>query len=209
MKNQIAVNPSSAFSALHSNSKMTSKAIAEATNKRHDNVIRKIKSLIKQGAICALSFKETSESIPGPNGGTRKSPVYSLDFEATMILITGYNAVLRSKVIARWLELERGAAPKPAPVPAITMQPRHKDQLAYCRSVTQEVADALDTIERANKGMEGMIGILKGCERVGCDGQIEADYFDVHYLLPGIEALTATIKEKLSVIDNSTSFVPY
>jgi hypothetical protein len=33
--------------------------------------------------------------------------MYMLDFEATMTLITGYDAKRRSQVVARWVELEK------------------------------------------------------------------------------------------------------
>lgn len=36
--------------------------------------------------------------------------MYELDFDATMTLVTGYDAVLRVKVITRWRELETGEA---------------------------------------------------------------------------------------------------
>ena len=90
--------------------KMSSREIAELMEKRHDHVLRDIKSLIDQGAICAPSFGETSIGVPGPNGGTRKTPVYLLDFDATMTLITGYDAKRRAMIIKRWRELETGAA---------------------------------------------------------------------------------------------------
>jgi hypothetical protein len=35
---------------------------------------------------------------------------YFLDFHSSMVLITGYDVAIRSKVIARWMQLERGEA---------------------------------------------------------------------------------------------------
>lgn len=96
----------SAASKINQSKRMTSKEIAELTGKRHDNVMRDVKSLIDQDCLHELSFEFMSENISIGNGATRKSPYYSLDFHATMTLITGYNAKLRSAVIARWIELE-------------------------------------------------------------------------------------------------------
>jgi Rha family phage regulatory protein len=85
---------------------MSSVDIAELVGKRHDNVMSDIKSLVKQGAIGALNFQESSYiSIQN-----KKIPMYNLDYEATMVLITGYDAKRRSMVIKRWIALEKGEA---------------------------------------------------------------------------------------------------
>ena len=88
----------------HSNfgKSMSSREIAELTGKRHDHVLRDIRDLIKQGAIGLSNFGESSYT----NSQNKEQPEYLLDFDATMTLVTGYNAVLRAKVIRRWRELE-------------------------------------------------------------------------------------------------------
>ena len=86
------------------NRTMSSREIAELTGKRHDNVLRDIKILIEQGAIDRLSF----EAISYKDSYGREQTAYELNFDATMTLVTGYNAVLRAKVIRRWRELEEG-----------------------------------------------------------------------------------------------------
>jgi len=59
-----------------SNSRMTSREIAEATGKDHKNVLRDIKSLIDQGAINGLSFALVDyKDAKGEN-----RPMYLLDF---------------------------------------------------------------------------------------------------------------------------------
>jgi phage regulator Rha-like protein len=105
-KQSSILNCLTAASKIDQSKRMTSKEIAELTGKRHDHVMRDVKSLISQDAICAPNFGETSIEVPMPRGGFRKESMYSLDFHATMTLITGYNAKLRSAVIARWIELE-------------------------------------------------------------------------------------------------------
>ena len=102
------VSPVSAFGSL--SSKMTSKEISELTSKRHDHVLRDIKKLIAQKAITAPNFGVSEYR----DDSGKTNPLYSLDFHATMTLITGYNAVLRSKVIARWMELEQNRTARPA-----------------------------------------------------------------------------------------------
>lgn len=87
-------------------SRMTSLDIAELMDKRHDHVIRDIRKLIDEGAITAPKFG-CSEYI---DASGKANPMYNLDFEATMVLITGYDAKRRALVIDRWMQLERGDA---------------------------------------------------------------------------------------------------
>lgn len=101
----------------NTNTRITSKEIATVTGKEHYHVMRDIKLLIEQGCLCETSFGLTSNDVPMPRGGFRKEPMYTLDFHATLTLVTGYNAVLRSKVIARWMELEnQNGANLPTPI---------------------------------------------------------------------------------------------
>ena len=89
--------------------KMSTREIAVTIGKRHDHVMCDVKLLIEQDALRAPNFGETFFEAKMPNGARpRKVPMYLLDFQGTMTLVTGYNAVLRSKVIARWMELDFG-----------------------------------------------------------------------------------------------------
>jgi len=83
--------------------KMSSLDIAELTKKKHNKVMRDIKSLVDQSAIGESSFGLTSYT----DKSNRKQSMYLLDFEATMTLVTGYDAKRRSQVISRWVELEK------------------------------------------------------------------------------------------------------
>ena len=87
------------------NRMMSSREIAELTGKLHFNIMRDIKTLIGQGAFNGFKF----EAVEYADAKGEKRPAYELDFDATMTLVTGYNAVLRAKVIKRWRELEENA----------------------------------------------------------------------------------------------------
>ena len=86
--------------------RMSSREIAEVMDKRHDNVVRDIRELIDEEAIDRLSFEEISYL----DAMNREQPAYELNFQATMVLITGYDAKRRAVVIDRWLKLETGEA---------------------------------------------------------------------------------------------------
>jgi len=92
--------------------RMTSIEVAELTGKRHDHVMRDVKVLIEQGAIGLPNFGESVFT----NSQNKEFPMYSLDFKASMVLVTGYDAVKRAAVIDRWVALETGEA-KPKALP--------------------------------------------------------------------------------------------
>lgn len=101
---QTKENTMNELSNLHNNRTMSSREIAELTGKLHFHVLRDIKALIEQGAIGQSNFGLSSYTT----SQNKEQPEYLLDFDATMTLVTGYNAVLRAKVIKRWRELEEG-----------------------------------------------------------------------------------------------------
>ncbi len=76
---------------------MSSLDIAETMEKRHDLVLRDIRKLIDEEAISLL---KTEESTYTSDRG-KEYPMYILDFESTMTLITGYDAKRRALVIRR------------------------------------------------------------------------------------------------------------
>jgi Rha family phage regulatory protein len=84
---------------------MSSLQIAELTGKKHQHVLRDIRNLIEQG--CTETNFGLSEYID-PTG--RTLPCYQLTKTGCLILASGYNAVLREKIINRWIELETANA---------------------------------------------------------------------------------------------------
>lgn len=156
------------------NQKMSSREIAELMEKEHKNVLRDIKALIEQGAIAELSF-ELSEY---KDGSGKSNPMYLLDFNATMVLITGYDAKRRAVVIKRWLELETGEA-----LPAYQLPATYAEALRALADESEKSAalqkqieidrpkvDLASRIEKANsigvdqfvKSISGRDGIIIG-----------------------------------------------
>lgn len=84
---------------------MSSLEIAELTGKEHKNVIRDIRNLLEQG-VSKLNF-ELSEYKDATG---RTLPCYELTRKGSLILASGYNALLREKIIDRWEALETGKA---------------------------------------------------------------------------------------------------
>lgn len=91
-----------AGSALHANLRqlMSTREVAELTGKSHDNVMRDARSLVKRGVL-------RSEETPylHPQNG-QVYPEFLLDQRDALVLVSGYSAELRAKIIDRWQELE-------------------------------------------------------------------------------------------------------
>lgn len=102
---------------------MSSLEIAEVTGKEHKNVMRDIQNLLRQG-VDKLNF----ERISYKDSMNRVRDAYQLTYKGVLILASGYNPVLREKIINRWEELETGKAePKYAQQP--TSQPKISDKI--------------------------------------------------------------------------------
>lgn len=92
---------------------MTSREIAELTGSTHDAVLKTIRRLLAEGVV---SGNETPYKHP------QNSQTYSeflLSFRDTMVVVSGYSAELRAKIIDRWQELEA----KQLAVPAVAPKP--------------------------------------------------------------------------------------
>ncbi|WP_221694998.1 phage antirepressor KilAC domain-containing protein [Klebsiella aerogenes] len=92
---------------------MSSREIAELTEKQHGHVCRDIEAMLKQ-----LGEKPEGyiQLWTHPQNG-QKYREYRLDREHTECLITGYSAVLRMKIIRRLRELEDSANAIPQTLP--------------------------------------------------------------------------------------------
>ena len=83
------------------NETMTSLEIAEVTGKRHDSILRDIRNILSQG-VDAHNFVETSYT----DKSNRQQKCYTLTKKGCLILASGYDVILREKIINRWEELE-------------------------------------------------------------------------------------------------------
>lgn len=102
---------------------MTSLEIAEVTGKRHDAVLRDIRNLLSQG-VDAHNFVETSYI----DKSNRQQKCFSLTKKGCLILASGYDALLREKIINRWEELETGKA-EPKFTQQSPSQPKLSDKI--------------------------------------------------------------------------------
>ena len=91
---------------------MSSREIAELTEKRHDHVMNDIRKMLTELGVHAPDFLGTYKTERG-----NEYECFNLHKRETLILVSGYSIAMRAKIIDRWQQLEAQAA-KPAFDPA-------------------------------------------------------------------------------------------
>lgn len=86
---------------------MTSLEIAGLCEKRHDHVCRDIKVMLEQLNIQSPQIWGDYRDDRG-----RAYPCFHLPKDLCLTLVSGYNVILRKRIIDRWLELEQVTQPK-------------------------------------------------------------------------------------------------
>ena len=171
---------------------MSSREISELTSKEHHHVLRDIRAYV--GAVVQMergidvrsmdwSGKEGIELFGyTPIGGVtmafetnpqnRQSyPIYHLDKNATLTIISGYNILLRKRIIDRWQELEaQNNAPAlpnfndPVAAARAWADAVEKQQVAIAQvAELQPKAQALEAISHST----GSLGIREAAKAVG------------------------------------------
>ena len=134
--------------------RISSLEIAERTDKMHKDVMRDIRNLIDQEAINERSFA----LVEYKDGKGEMRPMYLLDFEATMTLVTGYDAKRRNAVIKRWMTLERGEA-----APLVKAQDERLFKLVYgmFHAIDYRLAEIERNLGRARSAVQYETGPVK------------------------------------------------
>ena len=97
------------FKNLNSELKMSSKEIAELTDKNHGHVKRDIENMFSQ-----LDLDVSRFGYIYLDSMKREQAGYLLDKDLTLTLVSGYSIPLRHKIIKRWQELEKTKILSPA-----------------------------------------------------------------------------------------------
>ena len=111
---------------------MTSLEIAEVTGKQHAHVMRDIRSLLSQG-VSASNFGLGSYT----DANDQKRPLFNLTPKGCLILASGYDAVLREKIINRleYLENEKKVIRTPQSyieaLEALVVSEKEKEKLRF------------------------------------------------------------------------------
>lgn len=132
---------------------MTSMEVAEITGKEHKHVMRDIRVLLEQG-VHESNFGLTFIIRTLPNNAQRKDPCYNITKKGCFILASGYNALLREKIIDRWEELETKERQTVPALPqtylealkALVLSEEQKQVLALENESMKPKADYFDTL---------------------------------------------------------------
>lgn len=89
---------------------MSSLEIAELTGKRHDHVMADIRKMLDD---LELQYPEFSGHYKDGRGRTQDC--FNLPKRESLILVSGYSAVLRARIIDRWQQLENQQINKATP----------------------------------------------------------------------------------------------
>lgn len=151
------------------NKTMSSREIAELTNKEHSHVIRDIRSMLSQiddPCMDDVDFKEVFDN----RGYTSE---IQLNKDLTLTLVAGYNSRIRYRIIKRWQELEVQASSPVVAIPdftnpAIAARAWADEYQAKQAAQAQVIelapkAAALDTLSHA----KGSLGIRETANTVG------------------------------------------
>lgn len=117
---------------------MSSRELAELCKKQHDNVLRDIRGYITKGI---LKIEETPYIHP-QNGQLYVE--FLLNKRDSLLVVSGYDAKLRAKIIDRWIELEE-ALSKPS-LPDLST---HTGTLLALRNLTEQTITILAERDQA------------------------------------------------------------
>lgn len=159
-----------------SEERMTSLQIAEVTGKRHDAVLRDIRNILGQG-VDAHNFVETSYT----DKSNRQQRCYELTKKGCLILASGYDALLREKIIDRWALLEQHITfqvPQTfseALMLAATQAKQIEEQQKVIQQSAQEIVALSDTITQMQPKVSYYDKILASKETLTVT-QVAQDY---------------------------------
>lgn len=156
MANIISITPTQTMSSLQ---------IAELTGKRHDAILRDIRNLLEQG-VAAHNFVETSYT----DKSNRQSPCYQLTKIGCLILASGYSAILREKIINRWMELEMMLVPQAPKTFA--------EALRLAADIVEENERLLGEIEEQQKLLVAQSEQIRDLNECNAEMRIKVSYYD-------------------------------
>ena len=123
---------------------MSSREIADICEARHNDVVATIERLINEGV---LRLGRNTARPYAPDGGGRPTMVYDLTKRDCLVVVSGYSAALRAKIIDRWLELEDAALAPALPKTFADALRLAADQQEHIEAQAAQIAAAAPAVE--------------------------------------------------------------
>lgn len=136
---------------------MSSREIAELTNKRHDNVMRTIETLHERGTIGLPHFEE----VPNPGPGPLVLKQYRVGKRDSYVIVAQLSPEFTAALVDRWQELEQQAEQAPR-LPqnfaeALRLAADQAEQIEKQRALIEQQKPAVQFVE-SYVHAEGLMG---------------------------------------------------
>ena len=126
---------------------MSSREIADLVEKRHDNVLRTVETLVTRGAIALPQFEEVLSAGPGP----RAVGQYRIGKRDSYVVVAQLSPEFTARLVDRWQELEAQALALAVPqsfAAALRLAAEQQDVIDAQAAQLAAAAPALDFVER-------------------------------------------------------------
>lgn len=129
---------------------MSSREIAELTEKRHDHVMSDIRKMLTELNVNAPDFSGTYKTAQG-----NEYQCFHLPKRETLILVSGYSIELRARIIDRWQELEMQSKLGFNPNDEIQVLEYALEQKKANRALQIELNEAKPAVQFVEKYVDG------------------------------------------------------
>lgn len=148
---------------------MSSREIADICEARHNDVVASIERLINEGV---LRLGRNTARPHAPDGGGRPTMVYDLTKRDCLIVVSGYSAALRARIIDRWIELETAVSSPALPksfAEALRLAADQQETIEAQAAQLAAAAPAVEFVERyadstGTKGFRQVAKLLQANE---------------------------------------------
>lgn len=144
---------------------MTSREIAELTGKNHADVMRDIRNMLEQLKKANLLPWVKSTTYVGKDG--RHYPQYELDKEATLCLVSGYDAVVRMRIIKRVEQLEEQQSSEMSRMQILLMAVDSEQRRLDAEAKLALAAPKVEFVDRYVNADSGSKGFRQVCKLLG------------------------------------------
>jgi phage regulator Rha-like protein len=126
---------------------MTSREIADLCEKDHKHVLADVRVMCEGLKIDSAEFSAQYKDSTG-----RTLPCFNLPKDLSMTLVSGYNVVLRKRIVDRWLKLE-AHAPAPFVIPstlagALRLAAEQAEQIEAQVAQLEAAAPAVEFVDK-------------------------------------------------------------
>lgn len=145
---------------------MSSREIAELTNKRHDNVMRTIETLHERGAIGLPHFEE----VPNPGPGPLVLKQYRVGKRDSYVIVAQLSPEFTAALVDRWQELEQQAEQAPR-LPqnfaeALRLAADQAEQIEQQRAVIEQQTPKVEALRILSEA-EGSVCVTMAAKELG------------------------------------------